>query len=165
MRDLESKPKAISADKVHSAWNRALLAAHRVIHDWPAAAEVATRALGEVVDTPAGADSLPELESESTKRAVRSAAGGSSELPPAASIHELDTVALTHPVPSHGLEAGDVGAVVHVYEGGRAFEVEFVSAGGRTLAVITLTAGEIRPLGGEDILHARNLAGAGPGTG
>ena len=42
-------------------------------------------------------------------------------------IHELDTVVLAHDLPDLGLEKGDVGAVVHAYEGGDAVEVEFVS--------------------------------------
>ncbi len=40
-------------------------------------------------------------------------------------IRELDSVALAVDLPEHGLAAGDVGAVVHVYEGGKNFMVEF----------------------------------------
>jgi hypothetical protein len=73
-------------------------------------------------------------------------------------IRELDTVVLTHDLLEHGLKAGDVGAVVHSYNDGQSFEVEFVSAEGKTLALLTLTAADIRPLDGREILHVRQLA-------
>ncbi len=75
-------------------------------------------------------------------------------------IRELDTVVLTHDIPEHGLKKGDVGAVVHCYEDGAAWEVEFVAAEGTTLAVLTLSASEIRPMGSREILHVRELASA-----
>ena len=73
-------------------------------------------------------------------------------------IRELDSVALTRDVEEHGLKRGDVGAVVHCYKGGAAFEVEFVTADGRTVALLTLDARDVRRLGERDILHARELA-------
>jgi Domain of unknown function (DUF4926) len=73
-------------------------------------------------------------------------------------IRELDTVVLTRDVDERGLKRGDVGAVVHSYEGGAAFEVEFVTAEGRTVAVLTLAGQDIRPLGERDILHVREMA-------
>lgn len=76
----------------------------------------------------------------------------------AAMIRELDTVALTRDVAEHGLKRGDVGAVVHRYEDGAAFEVEFVTADGRTVALLTLDVRDIRRLGERDILHVRDMA-------
>ena len=73
-------------------------------------------------------------------------------------IQDLDTVVLTHGIPDLGLKQGDVGAVVHVYGDGKAFEVEFVTAAGRTVAVITLEPEDIRPMASTEILHARELA-------
>jgi len=73
-------------------------------------------------------------------------------------IQELDTVVLTHDLPEHGLEQGDVGAVVHVYGEGRAFEVEFVTAAGKTLAVVTAAAADIRPMAATEVLHVRQVA-------
>ena len=73
-------------------------------------------------------------------------------------IAELALVALTRDLPEHDLQAGDVGTVVHCYQGGGAFEVEFASASGRTIAVLTLDRAALRPLGGGDILHVRELA-------
>lgn len=74
-------------------------------------------------------------------------------------IAELDTVVLTHPVPERGLAAGDVGAVVHAYPNA-AYEVEFVTAGGDTVAVLTLDTTDIRPLLPTEILHAREITAA-----
>ena len=48
-------------------------------------------------------------------------------------IAELDCVALTVNLPEHGLEAGDVGAVVHVFKGGNNFTVEFTTFNGSTV--------------------------------
>ena len=55
-------------------------------------------------------------------------------------INEHDRVVLTAAVPSPGLVSGDVGTVVHVYEDGKAFEVEFVTLDGQTAAVATIEA-------------------------
>ncbi len=73
-------------------------------------------------------------------------------------MNEHDMVVLTRPLADHGLEAGDVGAIVHIYEGGRAFEVEFVAGGGTPLAVVTLEANDIRVLDSREILHVRLVA-------
>ncbi|MFO7871152.1 MAG: DUF4926 domain-containing protein [Kiritimatiellia bacterium] len=73
-------------------------------------------------------------------------------------IKEHDRVVLTLNVADKALEKGDVGTVVHVYSGGDAFEVEFVSLDGRTEAIATLKAPEIRPLKQHEISHARELA-------
>ena len=73
-------------------------------------------------------------------------------------LHEHDTVALTRDLSEHGLVGGDVGAVVFCYSGGQAYEVEFVAANGETLAVLTLTPADVRPLAGREILHVRGLA-------
>ncbi len=73
-------------------------------------------------------------------------------------IQELDTVVLSHDLKEHGLTRGDVGAVVHVYRDSSAYEVEFVTGEGKTLAVLTLTRADIRPMQRQEILHARALA-------
>jgi hypothetical protein len=75
-------------------------------------------------------------------------------------IRELETVVLLHDVPPHDLKAGDIGAVVHRYGDGRAFEVEFVTAEGRTVAVLTLTESDVRSVRGSEILRVRELAPA-----
>ena len=73
-------------------------------------------------------------------------------------IQELDTVVLTHDIEEHGLRAGDMGAVVLCHGSGEAFEVEFVTGEGKTVAVLTLQAQEVRPMQAQEILHARELA-------
>lgn len=73
-------------------------------------------------------------------------------------IKELDTVVLTHDVTEFGLKLGDIGAVVHCYPDGDAFEVEFVTAEGRTITVLTLTSEDIRLMRNREILHVREIA-------
>lgn len=72
-------------------------------------------------------------------------------------IEELDKVALTGAIPEHALAEGDLGTVVFRYPEGVAFEVEFVTAAGNTVAVLTLDESEVRPLADGDILNARRL--------
>jgi hypothetical protein len=73
-------------------------------------------------------------------------------------IREHDTVVLVAAVPTEGLLPGDVGTVVHVYRDGQAYEVEFITLEGKTAAVITLEALQVRPVGQREIAHARELA-------
>ncbi len=72
-------------------------------------------------------------------------------------INELDCVVLTHDVPEHGLAQGDLGAVVHVHGSGAAFDVEFVTASGQTIALLTLTPQDVRPRKDREVLHVREL--------
>jgi len=73
-------------------------------------------------------------------------------------IKEHDRVVLTKSVANEGLEAGDVGTVVHVYGDGKAYEVEFVALDGHTVAVATVEASDVRPVTSGEIPHARELA-------
>jgi len=75
-------------------------------------------------------------------------------------FRELETVILTHDIKEHGLLVGDMGAVVNVYDGGKAAEVEFVTATGKTVALITLTSSDVRDIKQNDILHVRGFATA-----
>jgi len=75
-------------------------------------------------------------------------------------IKELDTVVLAKDLNEHRLTRGDVGVVVNVYEGGKAYEVEFVTGEGKTIAVVTLPSGDVRPMQRADILHVREFAPA-----
>lgn len=72
-------------------------------------------------------------------------------------IKELDTVVLKHDIAKYGLVEGDIGVVVHCYTDGDAYEVEFVTAEGRTIAVLTLTLKEIRLMNSREILHVREV--------
>ena len=75
-------------------------------------------------------------------------------------IQELDTVVLARDIREHGLQQGDVGAVVHCYQQGKAFEVEFVNGHGDTIALLTLAKKDIRPIQHREILHVRELLAA-----
>lgn len=72
-------------------------------------------------------------------------------------MKELDTVVLTHDIEDHNLKKGDIGAVVHIYKKGEAFEVEFVTAEGKTIALLTLKPSDIRKVSKNTILQAREL--------
>ncbi len=70
-------------------------------------------------------------------------------------IKELDCVTLKVPLPEHGLAAGDVGTVVHVYKNGHSLTVEFTTYDGATVALVKVSADQIRPLAPNEIHHAR----------
>ena len=72
-------------------------------------------------------------------------------------IRELDTVVLVQDIGEYGLEKGDVGAVVHSYQDGKTFEVEFVTGEGDTVALVTLSEQDLRPMRRDEILHVRAL--------
>jgi hypothetical protein len=72
-------------------------------------------------------------------------------------IKEHDCVVLTKNLPEESLEAGDVGVVVHIHKDGAAYEVEFITLAGRTVAVATVEASDLRPVGKRDISHVREL--------
>ena len=69
---------------------------------------------------------------------------------------ELDTVVLDRDLPKHDLRRGDLGAVVHVYRPD-GLEVEFVTASGRTQALVTLKVGDVRAVGDHDLVSVRTL--------
>ena len=68
----------------------------------------------------------------------------------------LDTVVLVHDLPSHGLRAGDLGAIVETYEPD-GLEIEFVTASGRTGALVTVKVGDVRRVADNDLVAVRNL--------
>lgn len=72
-------------------------------------------------------------------------------------IEEHDRIVLKAAVPAEGLEAGDVGTVVHVYRDGAAYEVEFTTLDGDTAVVVTVEAAQVRPVHKREITHAREL--------
>jgi hypothetical protein len=72
-------------------------------------------------------------------------------------IKELDSVLLTTDLPEHGLAKDDIGTVVLVHEGGKGCTVEFMTLAGRTIAVITLLANQIRQIAKDEIAHARHV--------
>ena len=61
-------------------------------------------------------------------------------------------------MPGQGLLRGDIGVVVLVHREGAGYEVEFATLDGETVAVVTLTSGQIRPIAHREIAHARAVA-------
>jgi len=72
-------------------------------------------------------------------------------------LRERDRIVLKEALPSAGLEAGDVGTVVHLYRDGKAYEVEFTTLEGKTAAVVTVEATQVREVNEREITHAREL--------
>ncbi len=70
-------------------------------------------------------------------------------------IKELDQIVLTKDLPEHGLQQGDIGTVVLIHQGGAGYEVEFVALDGETVAVVSLTASDVRSIARHEIAHAR----------
>jgi hypothetical protein len=68
----------------------------------------------------------------------------------------LDTVVLVRDLPEHSLKAGDVGAIVEVHPDD-GFEVEFVTASGRTGALVTLWGEDLRGVEDGDLISVRKL--------
>ncbi len=75
-------------------------------------------------------------------------------------VKEHDCVVLTANLPKEGLVAGDVGTIVHIHKGGVAYEVEFITLTGITVAVATVEASQLRPVSRQDINHVRELVPA-----
>lgn len=75
-------------------------------------------------------------------------------------IHEHDTIVLCRDIDEYGLRRGDIGAVVHCYKDGKAYEVEFVTGEGATVAVVTLESRDVRSMTIKEILHVRELQAA-----
>ncbi len=69
---------------------------------------------------------------------------------------ELQTVVLERDLPEHGLRKGDLGAAVQIYEPD-GIEVEFVSASGKTEALVTLQETDVRPVADTDLIAVRKL--------
>ncbi len=76
-------------------------------------------------------------------------------------IREHECIVLTPDLPAEGLHTGDIGTVVHIHRGATAYEVEFMTLAGETLAVVTLLPAQVRPIARRDVAHVRELAAAG----
>jgi len=66
----------------------------------------------------------------------------------------LDTVVLATDLPEHRLRKGDLGAVVQLYEPD-GLEVEFVTASGKTEALVTLNVSSVRRVVDNDLVAVR----------
>lgn len=71
---------------------------------------------------------------------------------------------LTRDLPEDGLRAGDVGVLVEIYRDAEGavigYELEFFSASGATLAVVSVPEGGVRAATNREVLSARELTQA-----
>ena len=70
-------------------------------------------------------------------------------------------IVLNTDLPDYGLQACDVGTIVHIYKDEQAYEVEFVALTGKTVAVVTVAAAQARTVQEHEITHARTMAATG----
>ncbi len=73
-------------------------------------------------------------------------------------IKEFDRIIITENLPEKKLMKGDIGTVVMVYENGKGYEVEFITLNGRTVAVVTLLAHQVRQIRNNEISSVRELS-------
>ncbi len=69
-------------------------------------------------------------------------------------LKPLDPVVLTKDLPRQGLKRGDLGAIVDVFEA-ESLEVEFVTASGKTEALLKLAVADVRSVADSDMLSVR----------
>ena len=70
---------------------------------------------------------------------------------------EHGTIILTQPVTGDDkteLVPEDVGCIIHVHDGGKAYVVEFMAIDGETIDIATVKPDQIRPAYATDIAHA-----------
>jgi hypothetical protein len=73
-------------------------------------------------------------------------------------IQESDLIALLIDLPDVSLFRGDVGTVAMIHGEQQAFEIEFVNADGKTVAIETLYADQIKKIDqGMAILHVPEM--------
>ena len=72
-------------------------------------------------------------------------------------IRELESIVLTEDLPEQNLKRGDIGTVVLVHRAGAGYEVEFVTLDGETVAIVSLSSSQVRPIGQRELAHARAL--------
>ena len=77
----------------------------------------------------------------------------------AMTFRPLDVVVLNADLPKHGLRRGDLGTVVEVYKP-TGLEVEFVTASGRTTALVSLAVSDVRAVSDDDLVAVRPVTGA-----
>jgi hypothetical protein len=80
-------------------------------------------------------------------------------------ISEHESVLLVEDLPEKGLSRGALGAVVMVHGLGEAYEVEFLSPAGDTVAVLTLRPNQVQPCPAEpagSLVHhvSRSIVGS-----
>ena len=71
-------------------------------------------------------------------------------------LQETELAVLMIDLPEYGLKAGDVGTVVFVHER-KGYEVEFMTLDGEIVAVTSLQAAQVRPIGCREVAHVRSI--------
>lgn len=72
-------------------------------------------------------------------------------------MDEFDLVVLQDNTANERLRAGDVGTILTVYNEGKAFEVEFVTLTGESVAVETLLPHQIRMVRPSEVMAVRDM--------
>ncbi|MCK8495715.1 MULTISPECIES: DUF4926 domain-containing protein [Spirosoma] len=72
-------------------------------------------------------------------------------------MNEFDLVVLQGDLTDGRLKAGDIGTILTVYNGGQAFEVEFVTLTGEAVAIVTLMAHQIRSVRASEVMTVRDM--------
>jgi len=72
-------------------------------------------------------------------------------------IKELDQVVLKKDLPEKGLQEGDIGTIVLIHQNGEGYEVEFVALDGETIAVVSLSANQVRSFKRREIANVRSV--------
>ncbi len=70
---------------------------------------------------------------------------------------ELDGVVLAVDLPEYGLSRGELGTAVLIHQGGE-YEVEFITLDGETLAMVSLSSAQVRPISHREIAHVRAIS-------
>lgn len=73
-------------------------------------------------------------------------------------MNEFDLVVLNEDIANSRLKAGDIGTILTVYAEGKAYEVEFVTLTGETVAVETLLPHQIREVRASEVMAVRDTA-------
>ena len=72
-------------------------------------------------------------------------------------IEEFEEVVLINDLPKFGLRAGDIGVVVDIHGNNAGYTLEFMTRDGATVAVVTLNADQVRPIGEREMMQSRPL--------
>ncbi len=73
-------------------------------------------------------------------------------------IKAYDRIVLTEDIPGTNFRQGDVGTVAMIHHNGKGFEVEFFTLEGKTLAIETLLAHQVRAVEADEVAHVRKIA-------
>jgi len=70
----------------------------------------------------------------------------------------FDQIVVTKNIPSKGLKEGDIGTVVMIHGDYEGFEIEFFTLMGKTRSVETLSKGDVRSIGPNEVASSRKIA-------